>query len=291
MNPVINPDSYISIYKHNRRYKKRKKDISRVIAFDMDETLGSFPELEMIWHAIHTDPEKPIYNTLFNELLDLYPEFLRYGVLHIMEFIAQKKKQGLCNGVYIYTNNKYHKYWTRMISDYFNYKLKLDYNLFDEIICAFKINNQQVEMSRTSKDKQHSDFIQCTLLPEKTEICFIDDAVYEGMKHKQVYYIRPKLYKHHLSTEEVLNRLLRSNVWKKIINITKNNKQKEQLLEYFIERDKIHSGNSSLKDMEIDILVAQKLMFYVREFFYLTTKTNKTRKKQYKLHYTLKLRT
>lgn len=290
MNKTIDPNSYISIYKHNRRYKRRKKDVLRVIAFDMDETLGSFPELEMIWHAIHTDPEKPIYNTLFNEMLDLYPEFIRYGVLHIMEFIAEKKKSGLCNGVYIYTNNKYNKYWTRMISDYFNYKLKLQFDLFDEIICAFKIDNQQVEMARTTKEKTHSDFIQCTLLPEKTEICFIDDAEHENMKHKQVYYIRPKLYKHHLSTKEVLNRLLRSNVWKKIINVTKNNKQKEVLLEYFIQRDYIHNGNSRLKDMEVDILVAQKLMFYVREFFYLTTKPNKTRKKQYKLHYTRKLR-
>jgi hypothetical protein len=63
---------------------------SKVVVFDLDETLGSFGDLFLLWSGIrHFYPE---FNQL-DALLDIYPEFLRNGILSILSFIHQKKKQ------------------------------------------------------------------------------------------------------------------------------------------------------------------------------------------------------
>ena len=99
--------NYVKIYKgKNFQLKYRVNDDrsskpKKVIAFDMDETLGSFTDLEILWSTIielqYSNIDKTtLYVTpdnlkLFNTFLDLYPEFLRYGILHILKYIYQKK--------------------------------------------------------------------------------------------------------------------------------------------------------------------------------------------------------
>jgi hypothetical protein len=75
-----------------------------------------------------------------------------------LEYLNQKKKSGYCNKVYIYTNNQCPDDWANLISDYFNRKLLTNNNIFDKVICAFKINNRQIEFSRTTHEKTHNDF-------------------------------------------------------------------------------------------------------------------------------------
>ena len=52
MKQEIPPSSYISIYKGKEFHKKRKKRIKRVVAFDLDETLGSFSDLYILWSIL-----------------------------------------------------------------------------------------------------------------------------------------------------------------------------------------------------------------------------------------------
>jgi hypothetical protein len=101
---------------------------NKVIVFDLDETIGSFNELTLLW--IYLEKMKSLFNLFldlnqdyFNKLLDLYPEFIRYGMLTIFEFLNHKKKTKECHKIFIYTNNIYLKEFPEKIKNYIDYKL------------------------------------------------------------------------------------------------------------------------------------------------------------------------
>lgn len=274
--------SHIEIYKGNYYNKKRVRSSGRVIAFDLDETLGSFSDLEILWSSLQhfTKKYEPIH---FNSILDLYPEFLRYGILHILEFLAHKKTTGHCKHIYIYTNNQCNQNWVDLISNYFTYKLGLTDNVFDQIIRAFRIGNKRIEPCRTSTSKTYSDFIRCTLLPEKTEICFVDNANYNDMKKERVYYIQPYSYYHHLSTDEIIRRFVASDIYINLDSSCNTRNLHQYIADYFINKNHITNGNPMIQDLKRDIIVAQKIMYHLREFFYLTSKRQRTHKKLIRL--------
>ena len=110
--------------------------------------------------------------------------------------------------LYLYTNNQSRGEFVDNIISYFTNKVaKNKDKLFDQIIYAFKINNQIVQIGRTTHNKTYQDFIQCTLLPKNTHVCFIDDFNFDEMKKEQIYYIQPKPYRHGLSSNEIIDRL------------------------------------------------------------------------------------
>ena len=231
---------------------KRKRPI--VIVFDLDETLGSYCDLNIIWEYFK-------YNIKFNSLLDLFPEFSRCGIFSILHFIYQKKINGQCDKIFIYTNNKCCYEFVELISKYFSYKLEIkDGELFDQIIRTFKVNGQIVEGFRTTQHKTHNDFIRCTLLPPKTQICFIDDVYHPRMVDEKVYYINLKPYVHHLPFDSMLNKFTTS---------------KEELdLPTFTEKFNTHLKNYSFvynekqkEEYEIDKIVTKKTMVMLQEFF------------------------
>ncbi len=277
-----NEFDYAKIIKGDYYKRKRRRSNGRVIAFDLDETLGSFTDLEILWSALqHFTQEYTPIN--FNQLLDLYPEFLRYGIIHILEFLLQKKKMGHCKQIYIYTNNQCNPPWVDFISEYFTYKLNEKTNIFDKIIRAFKIGKERIDLDRTTHSKTYSDFIRCTLLPETTEICFIDNVEYKSMEKDRVYYIQPYSYYHHLSTHEIIQRFITSPI---IYNVKGGHNTQlihQSIADYFIYRNHITNGNSILSDLKRDILVSQKIMYHLKEFFYLTSKRKRTQKKYNKI--------
>ena len=194
-------------------HRKIIKHYDKVLVFDLDETLGSFSELQWIWNAmIHLHPRtKANEKSILKTLIDIYPEFLRPGILHILEYIAHKKKKGECIAIFLYTNNQQPAPWTEYIVDYFNQYIEEKTNLrpfFDQIIQAFKIGQEKVEWMRTSHDKSYDDFIKCTILPKQTEICFVDNTYFQSMVHPKVYYIQPKSYQHSLSPQDIIHRFI-----------------------------------------------------------------------------------
>ena len=199
--------------------KRIYKRYDKVLVFDLDETLGSFSELQWIWNAIikhHEQTTRPInqqnsQQLLLKILIDIYPEFLRPGILSILEYVGQKKKQGECMAIFIYTNNQNPPPWTERIVEYFNQYIEEKTNIrpfFDQVIRAFKIGQETIEWMRTTHDKTHDDFIKCTLLPTTTEICFVDNTYFHSMIHPKVYYIQPKSYFHTLSQQGIIERFL-----------------------------------------------------------------------------------
>ena len=266
---MIENDKYAKIYKGKDCLKPKFKKVPRVIAFDLDETLGSFMDLEVLWNIL-ISINIGLNQYFFNKLLDLFPEFIRYGIIPILEYLYQQKLSGECSHIYIYTNNQCSQLWTEMICNYFNYKLNIPENtpLFDKLILAFKINDIPVELSRTTHDKTHSDFIRCTLLPKSTQICFIDNSYFPNMKNERVYYIQPRSYHHNLSFDEIIQRITNINLGIEVdissfTNVLKlNNRiaiEKRQYRNY-------------------DIFVAQKMMYHIKDFFYLTKRKIRTKK-------------
>lgn len=203
-----------------------EKKTSKIVVFDLDETLGYFTELGILWDALiscknnqklneHISVDFTITPELFNEILDLYPEFLRPNINSILNYLKYKKQMGICSGVMIYTNNKGPSEWSRYIINYF--QNKIGYKLFDQIIGAFKKNGKIIEMNRTTSKKTIYDFISCTGIDPDTEICYIDDSVHEMMVVENVYYIKMISYKHFISYEELVERIVKSNVINKIL--------------------------------------------------------------------------
>lgn len=275
MYPFYKP--YIKIYKGKLFIKPTdivgaKK--SKVIIFDLDETIGSFNELFHLWkwilskdYLLEDGEENQIY---FNYLLDLYPEFLRYGILNILEYLYNKKQKGDCLKIYLYTNNQCSPYvskWISLIVQYIENKLQIT-GLFDQIICSFKIDNCIIELKRTTQQKTYSDLIRCTLLPKTTEICFIDNSYYHKMLNDRVYYIQPKSYDHSLSNEEIIERFICSHLFIKGTTI--------ELYEWF--STKLSNNRLKRDTINDDIIVSQKMMYHLKDFFLLTTKKQKTRR-------------
>jgi hypothetical protein len=280
---------YLQVYKGNCFNKQYIKKYNKALIFDFDETLGSFSDLHKLWIGINhfninlQQIETNEQNN-FNEILDLYPEFLRYGILNILDYLYLKKKNGHCDKIYIYTNNNCNPSWITYITNYFKYKLNFKEDLFDKIIYAFKINNKIVEISRTTRDKTYNDFINCTLLPKTTEICFIDNTFYNNMLNEKVYYIQPREYYHNISINSIIERFINSNIGTKITNNLVN-EEKEGFKEFLYDWFDINNESSPkyITNIETDIFVAQKLMYHIKEFFYLTQRKNKTRKKTIRL--------
>jgi hypothetical protein len=256
---------------------KTTKPLSKVVVFDLDETLGFFLQFGMIWDVLHqyrgtrpstapnTEENNLQNNThsqqqLFNSLLDLYPEYIRPHMFTILKYLKQKKQKQECNGVMIYTNNP-GRQWVHLIKTYFQTKLK--YDLFDQIICAFKVNGKKLEICRTTYDKTMHDFIRCTKLPENTEICFLDDLYHPEMIGENVYYIKINPYIHNLSIEEILGRFLKSDVAREL-------EVKEDFKEFFEEYMKHNSVVSlpkTTEEYEIDKIVSKKTMILLQDFF------------------------
>jgi hypothetical protein len=239
----------------------------KVLVFDLDETIGSFHEAAILWKIIESELQSD-----FNTLMDLYPEFLRYGISQIIEFILNKKKIGKCDKLYLYTNNINSPVFPNLISEYLKHKLNSENNVFDKIIGAFKINNKIIEHNRTTHKKTYNDFIKCAVLPENVKICFIDDKYYSKMENEKIYYIQPSPYYHNLTNKEIISRFSNS-----VFNSDENMNKINSILniphiDYNYEDYMIQYKNKENKK------IYKKIMYYVKEFFYLTNRNEKTKK-------------
>ena len=248
----------VKIYKSGYSKGSKSEKTSKVIALDLDETLGEFSALVALWQCSTSQEFSD-----FCIILDCFPEFMRCGIMTIMEYLYKKKQKGHCSRIFLYTNNRYSPNFPQLITHYFSEKMGGD--LFDKTICAFKVGDKIIEPERTSHQKTHGDFIKCTLLPKSTEICFIDDVYHENMNTDKIYYIQPFQYYHALSAEDIVERAVK------------------MMPKYFPDKSMLVAKLSNRHyhvspDYEIHTKVSQKIMYYIKEFFYLTTLKPKTRK-------------
>ena len=80
---------------------------SKIVVFDVDETLGYFVEFGIFWDSLNAyiKDQKIEYELAqddFNKILDLFPEFIRPNILSILNYLKHKKMSKECSGVMIY---------------------------------------------------------------------------------------------------------------------------------------------------------------------------------------------
>jgi hypothetical protein len=238
---------------------------SKIVVFDLDETLGYFTQLCIIWESLKyyiEDNNIPLDQDTFNKLLDLFPEYIRPNIENILDYLKEKKILKKCKNVMIYTNNQRQKEWVFLLKKYFESKLK--YDLFDQIICAFKINGKHVELCRTTHNKTHNDFIKCSKIPQNTQICFIDDTYYPEMHSEEVYYIKIKPYTYCLNAETIANRVKKSDLIDNLHGLDKT-----EFISFL--KDKLTENNNlkskSMKEYDIDKIITKEIMNHIELFF------------------------
>ena len=107
-----NSNDNFSLYKgKGLQTKHYKTDGKKTFVFDLDETIGSFSDLYILFKCIENiqkENELTIYDSdeiLLFCLLDEFPEFFRYGISVLFKYLNDKKKLFSDINVYIYTNN------------------------------------------------------------------------------------------------------------------------------------------------------------------------------------------
>ena len=240
---------------------------SKIVVFDLDETLGYFVEFGMFWDTLknyykNLNPNKnPVFDQhLFNKLLDLYPEFIRPNILNILNYLKRKKQDKHCHKLMIYTNNQGPPEWAQQIKCYFEDKMNT--SLFDQIIGAFKVNGKQFELSRTTHMKTHKDFISCTKIPETTQICFIDDVFHPGMSNDNIYYIHIKPYTYDLTFDTIVERFVGSG----LLHVDSPTSMKEAIITGMKRYNYTYVEKAQLEH-EIDAMLSKKILHHLHTFF------------------------
>jgi len=255
-------DEEIELHKGSHYSNPVTQTKTKAIVFDLDETIGQFSNLHELTNAFKNVLQRPLKQMEFDELLNLYPEFLRPGILTILEFLEYKKRQGSLHKVYLYTNNQCGKEWVDQIVAYINKKIGATKPLFDDVIYAFKIKNQIVDMRRTTNNKTHEDLIKCTMMKDDTtEICFIDDKKYMRMYGERVYYIQPRPYIHPLSKQDIIGRAMEN------VPVSVAPFGKDVLYKALHACCRIFPTDGK-RNLASDIEITKKIMYYVREYLY-----------------------
>lgn len=247
-----------------------------VVVFDLDETLGFFSSLGVFCSSLNNIlDDKRYYQNNFNEIMDLYPEFLRPGILNVLKYLKTKKRMKSCSKVIIYTNNQGPKEWTVKIKDYLDNKI--NYKLFDHIIAAFKVNGKHIEIGRTSHEKNMGDFLTCTSLPNNTQVFFLDDQYHMGMEDKNVYYINLFPYVNYLDWDIMIDRYW-NKFDKKLSFLFSKDKFKSKMLSY-INTYNINIEKKNQDEYDAEKVVSMKIIKHLKEFF--IDVPNKTPKKKH----------
>ena len=238
---------------------------NKVVVFDLDETLGYFLELGVFWEALllYTKQSNILTQDLFNKVLDLYPEFIRPNLFTILKYLKRQKTSGLCRSVMIYTNNTGPPEWVHFIKNYIHEKM--EYNLFDQVIGAFKVNGKIIEICRTTTEKNKDDFIRCTKLPENIEICFVDNEYHESMHQHDIYYINVNTYIHALPPNTMIDRFISNSISRPYVQ---NKLEFNRFVTTYMRRYvAIYNLIKSKEEYEIDKIVSKQLMVLLQEFF------------------------
>lgn len=240
-----------------------------VVVFDLDETLGSFVQLSVLKDVIERYEDRELTQGEFNQLIEENPEFLRPGIIEILNYAVDKRDNGLCDAVMIYTNNTGGRSWTNSISEYFNYKLGRE--VFDQHILAYMVNGRKLEQGRTTHDKTYQDFLRCTDLPSNTKVCFFDDVLHPDMQHPNVTYINPKPYSHRIPVNISVERLYGGN----------SVDYKECMREAYniYKEDTLIGENKTFQEQDVDAIIGKHMLMNLDKFF----KTH-VNKKPYHLH-------
>jgi hypothetical protein len=141
----------------------------------------------------------------------------------------------------------------------------MEYNLFDQVIGAFKVNGKIIEICRTTTEKNKDDFIRCTKLPENIEICFVDNEYHESMHQHDIYYINVNTYINALLPNIMVDRFISNSVSRPLVQ---NKADFNKFATTYMKRySGIYNLIKSKEEYEIDKIVSKQLMILLQAFF------------------------
>ena len=108
----------------------------------------------------------------------------------------------------IYTNNTGCKMWVHRIKSYV--EKKINYKLFDRVICAWKHDGKVIEKNRTSYDKKYTDLLNCGQLKNTDKILFLDDCFYEKMMNPNLTYLHVTPYIYRYNEKDMVNTYIKN---------------------------------------------------------------------------------
>lgn len=246
------------------------------IVFDLDETIGYFTQFGIIWDSIESIFDENLSQETFNCILSLYPNYFRYGIFAIFQYLKNVKKRNKNLKVILYTNNQGSKKWSNFIVNYI--EEKINYKLFDQLIYAYKINGKQIESKRTTHNKTFGDFRRCTNCKKYERICFIDDQFHPGMKQNNIYYINIKPYYYYYEIDKIVNTFISSNCYKNICSSLKfkcNDEVDKKKMKNIILSYNILDGTQDQLTKEKTL--TKKLLFHLQKFIRLHARKTKKR--------------
>lgn len=238
----------------------------------MDETLGCFFQLGAIMDALEKFYDKKFTQDEFNELLDLYPEYIRPDMINILNFLAEQKKKGNIDKIIIYTNNQGPKSWAEKISKYFSHKIQ--YNIFDKIIGAWKINNKIIESKRTSHEKKLDDLINILKINKDSQICFIDDLYHKEMDKGYTYYINITPYYVVLPIKSIIQRYISKYSYRQLIQ-----RNFYEFMNNFLENYQFRTANFNMQYFKQNVKISDELFKDLLNYLDLVTPKNHFQKK------------
>ena len=78
----------------------------KIVVFDLDETLGYFTEYGIFWDCLNkfviSKNKKELSQDDFNNILDLFPEFIRPNIINILMYLKNKKQTKCCSKIILY---------------------------------------------------------------------------------------------------------------------------------------------------------------------------------------------
>lgn len=183
-----------------------------LIVFDLDETIGYFGQIKIIWNLIikinrffDDDLDK---QKIFNKIMNNFKEILRPDIIKILRYLVYNKKK--IYKLLLYTNNQGGKFWVSLIVNYLD--SIVNKKVFDQVIFPHSINNEIIEKMRTNNKKNYNDLLICSNSEKNTIVCFIDDREHLQMINKHVFLIKVNPYIKNFSWKEIISRVSKLNL-------------------------------------------------------------------------------
>jgi hypothetical protein len=248
----------------------RKK---KLVVFDLDETIGDFYMFYYFWRFLMEQYEySPDFmdatdfmqrQEVINQILDLYPEFFRPGILVIFQYLIYKKRLGQLSIMWLYTNNNLSPQYPIIIKNYIHHMIQSE--LIDNIVSAFSIKGRRVDLRRLVVEKEYLDFLHCLNYGEDLDICFVDNDLHEGMVHCQVFYIKLNTYRHGLGFSEMMTRLFQSPMGDILFHNIQYDHAISLMTEFMRKNDVIE--NQGTPDSSYECSVSLQLLGQIKHFF------------------------
>jgi hypothetical protein len=177
----------------------------KYIVFDLDETLGYFTELSIIWGCLQST-----YNlsgqVAFDKLCHIFDkEYFRPGIFQALSYLYRHRSM---IKVILYTNNTGELSWLKLILSYMEKRAKAP-GLFSKIVPGYRAD-QHGKYIRNSFEKSYNEILRCADIPSHTKLIFFDDRAHLKMRHPKVTYIQVKPYLHPLHPEQIILKLKQS---------------------------------------------------------------------------------